>query len=239
MIDFATEKDINALSLMWQSVFLEDKEVTEYFFEKIFSDVITPVIRIDGEIVSSLFLLDCKIGEYKGKCVYCAMTKYAHRGKGYMKRLLDFSYAWCNENGYDFIVLVPAEKSLFEYYAKCGFSPFGVRRAYTINGESPKISEKLEYENELSFDKSICEYWENSCVHYGGKAYDFGLAFDDENIIIRNAKCDFEALPEDLKIDGAIIQGDILFGENESPAMIKTDNKEIENMNCYVGITLE
>lgn len=239
MIDFATEKDINALKFLWQSVFLEDKEVTEYFFENIFTDVVTPVIKIDGEIVSSLFLPDCKIGSYKGKCVYCAMTKYTHRGNGYMRNLLDFSYDWCNDNGYDFLVLVPAEKSLFEYYAKCGFSPFGVRRTHTINGETPEIQEKLEFENELSFDKSICEYWEKACVHYGGKACDFGLVFDDENVIIRNAKGSFADIPEELKADGTIIQGDIPFGETESPAMIKTENEKIKNINCYIGITLE
>lgn len=239
MIDFATEKDINALKALWQSVFLEDKEVTEYFFENIFANVVTPVIRIDGEIASSLFLLDCKIGEFNGKCVYCAMTKYTHRGKGYMKKLLDFSYDWCIDNGYAFLILVPAERSLFEYYAKCGFSPFGVRRTHTINGEMPEAKEMLQFENELSFDNEIYEYWKNSCIHYGGKVCDFGLVFDDENVIIRNAKGSFEDIPEEFKIDGTIIQGDITFGETEAPAMIKTAHKEIENICCYIGITLE
>lgn len=239
MIDFATVKDINTLKSLWQSIFLEDEEVTEYFFENIFADVTTPVIRIDGEIASSLFLLDCKIGEFKGKCVYCAMTKYTDRGKGYMKKLLDFSYDWCRENGYDFLTLVPAEKSLFNYYAKCGFMPYGVRRTHTINGEKPEIKEKLNFENELRFDKLICEYWEKACIHYGGKSVDFGLVFDDENIIIRNAKGSFEDIPQEYKTNGTIIQGNTLFGEAESPAMIKTYNKEIENMCCYIGITLE
>lgn len=239
MIDFTTEKDINALKSLWQSIFLEEKEVTEYFFENIFADVVTPVMRIDGEIVSSLFLLDCEIGEFKGKCVYCAMTKYTHRGKGYMKKLLDFSYAWCRENGYDFLTLVPAEKSLFEYYAKCGFSPFGVRRTHTINGETPIQKDRIPYKNELNFDKSICEYWEKACIHYGGKVTDFGLVFQDENVIIRNAKGSFENIPEEYKTNGTVIQGSIDFGENESPAMIKTENEEIKNITCYIGITLE
>ena len=92
MIDFAGYSDRDVLSLLWQSVFLEDSEITEYFFDNIFGDTVTPVIRIDGEIASAMFLLDCTIGDYKGKCVYCAMTNYAHRGKGYMKTLLDYSY---------------------------------------------------------------------------------------------------------------------------------------------------
>lgn len=239
MIEFATEKDINALSSMWQSIFLEDEDVTEYFFEKLYADVITPVIRIEGKIVSSLFLLDCKIGSYKGKCVYCAMTKYSHRGKGYMKKLLDFSYDWCTRNGFDFLTLVPAEKSLFDYYAKCGFTTFGMRRAYTITGENPKEKEKLCFENELTFDDEILKYWQSSCVHYGGKITDFGLVFCDENVIIRNARGSFESIPEEYKECGTIIEGDILFGEVDSPAMIKTQNEEIKNMCCYVGITLE
>lgn len=239
MIDFADKNDINALSSLWQSTFLEDKEVTKYFFKNIFSNAVTPVIRINGEIVSSLFLLDCKIGDYSGKCVYCAMTACANRGKGYMKKLLDFSYGWCNENVFDFLTLVPAEKSLSEYYTKCGFSPFGVRRTYTVNGERPKSKEKLKIQNELTFGKSICNYWESSCIHYGGKRADYGLVFKDENIIIRNAKGSFSEIPEEYKMNGTVIQGDITFGNEESPAMIKTENSTIKNMCCYVGITLE
>lgn len=239
MIDFATEKDINTLKQMWQSVFLEDEEVTEYFFQNIYADVVIPAIRIEKEIASSLFLLDCKIGDFKGKCVYCAMTKYNHRGKGYMKKLLDFSYEWCKDNGYDFLTLVPAEKSLFDYYAKCGFTPFGERRTYTISDKNPERKEKLSFENELTFDDKILKYWQNSCVHYGGKITDFGYIFNDENVIIRNAKGSFESFPEKYKTNGTIIQGDILFGETECPAMIKTENEKIRNMCCYVGITLE
>lgn len=239
MIDFADKNDIPVLSRMWQSVFLEDSEVTEYFFENIFDKVTAPVIRIDNKIVSALFLLDCKIAEFRGKCVYCAMTEYAYRGKSYMKKLLDFSYNGRSENGYDFLVLIPAEKSLFDYYEKCGFSPFGVRRTYTADGEIPIKKETLKFQAELSFDKSVCEYWEKACVHYGGKVNDFGLVFDDDPVIIRNAKGSFEEIPDEYKANGTVIQGNIDFGEVEAPAMIKTENKEIKNICCYIGITLE
>jgi len=36
-----------------------------------------------------------------------------------------------------------------------------------------------------------------------------------------------------------VIKGNINFGEEYTPAMIKTENEEIKNMNCYIGITLE
>ena len=239
MIDFAGYSDRKALEDLWQSVFLEDSEITEYFFENIFGDTITPVIRVDGEIASALFLLDCTIGDYKGKCVYCAMTNYSHRGKGYMKTLLDFSYNFCCENGFDFLFLVPAEKSLFDYYEKCGFKNFGLRRSHTFDGTTPEIKEKINFDCEFKFSEEIVEYWKNSCVHYGGKVENFGLVFDDDNVIIRNANCNYQNIPEEYKKVDIIIQGNIDFGEDEHPAMIRTENKDIEKLCCYVGITLE
>ncbi len=239
MIDFAGFSDRKALSRLWQSVFLEDEEITEYFFDNIFGDTITPVIRVDGKIASSLFLLDCKIGEYKGKCVYCAMTDYAQRGKGYMKTLLDYSYDLCKEQGFDFLFLVPAEKSLFDYYKKCGFKDFGKRRSFVFDGTTPEIKDKINFDCELSFSNKIIEHWKNSCIHYGGHIVDFGLVFDDDSITIRNAKCEFKNIPKEYKKNGTIIQGDIDFGEDEHPAMIRTENEIFEKMCCYVGITLE
>ncbi len=239
MITLASGNDKTQLEKMWQGVFLEEKAVTDTFFESIYDKAVTPIIKIDNEIVSSLFMLPCKIGDYEGKCVYCAMTAYAHRGKGYMKKLLDFSYDYCTQNGFDFLFLVPAEKSLFDYYKKCGFTEFGIGRVYTVNEAIPQKREMLKYEYTLEFDKDIRKYWESTCVIYGGVVTDFGLVFDDEEIVIRNAKGSYEDIPERYKKSGTVIKGDTSFGEDYYPAMIKAENKEIINTNCYIGITLE
>ena len=239
MIEFATISDKKELSNLWQMTFLEDSQVIENFFNTVFPTVVTPIIRIDGEIASSLFLLPCRIGDFKGKCVYCAMTKYAYRGKGYMKQLLDFSYDYCKENNLDFLFLVPAEISLFDYYAKCGFEEFGISRIYTFSENKPDEKEKLKFDCEIEFDSSVIEYWQNACVVYGGEITDFGLVFDDEETFIRNAKGNLDDIPESYKKSGVIIKGNINFGEDYTPAMIKTENGQIKNMNCYVGITLE
>ncbi len=185
MIEFATIKDKKELSSLWQMTFLEDSSVIENFFENVFDNTVTPVIRLNDEIVSSLFLLDCKIGDYKGKCVYCAMTKYAHRGKGYMKKLLDFSYDYCKENKFDFLFLVPAEKSLFDYYKTCGFSKFGISRVHTINDTTPPEKAFLKRDQQIEFNNSVTEYWSKTCTIYGGEVTKFGLVFDDEETVIR------------------------------------------------------
>ena len=239
MIEFASINDKKELSSLWQMTFLEDSQVIECFFDTVFKDVVTPVIKIDGEIASALFLLPCSIGEYNGKCVYCAMTKYSHRGKGYMKQLLDFSYNYCKENGFDFLFLVPAQKSLFDYYDKCGFEDFGVARVYTFNGSTPESKGKLSYQHTLEFSKPIYDYWKNSCNVYDGEITNFGLVFHDEETFIRNAVGDFDKIPDKYKNEGVTIKGDINFGDNYTPSMIRTENEKIKNLNCYIGITLE
>ncbi len=239
MIEFATIKDKKELSSLWQMTFLEDSSVIENFFENVFDNTVTPVIRLNDEIVSSLFLLDCEIGNYKGKCVYCAMTKYAHRGKGYMKKLLDFSYDYCKENGFDFLFLVPAEESLFRYYETCGFSKFGISRVHTINDTTPPEKAFLKRDQQIEFNNSVTEYWSKTCTIYGGEVTKFGLVFDDEETVIRNAKGIYEDIPEKYKKSGTIIKGNIAFGEDYSPAMIKTENRDLKNIDCYIGVTLE
>ena len=239
MVEFASIKDKKELQSLWQMTFLEDSQVIENFFENVFSSVVTPIIKVDSEIASSLFLLDCSFGSYKGKCVYCAMTKYAFRGKGYMKKLLDFSYDYCLDNGFDFLFLVPAEKSLFDYYEKCGFEKFGIYRKHIFDDTTPITKEKLDFQYEIEFEKQVYEYWKNSCIIYGGEICDFGLCFDDDNIIIRNAECNYTDIPEKYKRNGNTIQGNITFGNEYSPAMIKTENKDIKDLCCYIGITLE
>ncbi len=239
MIEFATNKDKKELSSLWQMTFLEDSSVIENFFDNIFDNTATPVIKIDGEIASSLFLLDCKIGDYKGKCVYCAMTKYAHRGKGYMKKLLDFSYDYCKENGFDFLFLVPAEESLFKYYETCGFTAFGVSRFHTINDTIPPQKELLKCENQIEFDDSVLKYWENACIVYGGEVTEFGLVFQDEENLIRNAYGNYDDIPEQHRKSRTTVKGNISFGEDYSPAMIKTENEKLKDIDCYIGITLE
>ena len=95
------------------------------------------------------------------------MTKYSHRGKGYMKELLDFSYKYCQENGFDFLFLVPAETSLFDYYAKCGFDRFGISRKLIFDGTTPENRENI---TELVIEEGVTDLFfdtimlKNSCV---------------------------------------------------------------------------
>ena len=156
-----------------------------------------------------------------------------------IKKLLDFSYDYCNKNGFDFLFLVPAEESLFRYYETCGFSKFGISRVHTVNDTIPPEKALLKCEQQIEFNNSVTEYWSKTCTIYGGEVTKFGLVFDDEETVIRNASGNYESIPEKYKKSGTIIKGNISFGTDYCPAMIKTENEKLKKINCYVGVTLE
>lgn len=242
MVEFATENDIGAIGALWQRVFDEDKAVTDDFFESVYRSCHNPVIKSGGEIVSSLFLIPCRVKEHRGFCVYCAMTDNNHRGKGYMRSLLDFSYNSLSGLNGEFLVLVPAEKSLFGYYEKCGFSPFGQRNSAVLGKDRPVLTGFSKSDCELTFDSAVTEYWKRACVHYGGELINgefSALAFKSEKTVLKNARGGYVNIPEKYRKPGVIIEGDVDFGSRQTPAMIKTADKRLASLRCFVGVTLE
>lgn len=260
MICFAEKDDIPILKEMWQEIFEEDEAVCSLFFKDIFD--FAPVYKVDGKIVSALFLLPCSFGEYKGFSVYCAMTEKEFRGKGYMKDLLDFSYAFAKKKQLDFLFLVPAEKSLFGYYEKCGFISFGSKQVLNSSGNAPRLSDvracsakeyirlrEKDAESSLSYSENIVKYWISACIHYGGEAVASGtshaLIFPDENgVILRDAYGNgiqdiIEYAKEKHPERKITAEGRLSNGSTVPCGMIRTENSEIFKNDYYIGITLE
>ena len=62
--------------------------------------------------------------EYKGKkgfYVYGVATGKEYRGKGISTKLLEYAKGFVDEKKADFLVLVPRNEGLFEFYVKRGF----------------------------------------------------------------------------------------------------------------------
>ena len=119
------------------------------------------------------------------------------------------------------------------------FREFRHKQNACFSENEPEEKEQIKFDCEIEFDDSVLDYWKNACVVYGGEVTAFGLVFDDEETVIRNAKGNYNDIPEKYKKTGVKIKGDINFGDIYTPAMIKTENEEIKNINCYIGITLE
>lgn len=125
MIRFADEKDIPGLKEIWHISFGDSKEYIDMFMEQQFKEALTVVYEEDEKIFSMFFLFRCDFS-IKGRnhpsfYLYAAATLPQHRGKGIMGKMLEFSKSYAAEKDLDFIILSPAEKSLYDYYKRFGF----------------------------------------------------------------------------------------------------------------------
>ncbi len=112
---------------LWNLCFGDDEAFTELYFSKRYSDEVNLAIEENGNIISALQILPYPMtfggeiistGYISGAC-----THPDHREKGAMKRLLLKSFARMQDNKVPLTTLIPAEKWLFSYYSKMGYTP--------------------------------------------------------------------------------------------------------------------
>lgn len=122
----ASNNDISELSKLWRTCFGDTSEYVAAFMNDCFEPQNTIVVREDGVICSALYLIDGKVrisDEYfNAAYLYAACTHPDYRSRGFMGTALDFAELKCEEKGLDFICLVPAEESLFNYYSNFGYA---------------------------------------------------------------------------------------------------------------------
>ncbi len=120
-----TTEDFPALKKMWCNIFGDSEKVVDNFFRETAEASNIIAAFYGDEPVSVLYLLDSTISvcerAHKAYYVYAVCTKREHRGAGLMKRLLDMAYEKAVRDRVDYLYLVPAQKSLFELYGKCGY----------------------------------------------------------------------------------------------------------------------
>lgn len=125
MIRFADEKDIPGLKEIWHISFGDSKEYIDMFMEHQFKEALTVVYEEDSKILSMFFLFRCDfvINEktHPSFYLYAAATLPQYRGKGIMGKMLGFSKSYAVKKDFDFVILSPAEKSLYDYYGRFGF----------------------------------------------------------------------------------------------------------------------
>lgn len=140
MIRFAAEKDIPGLKEIWHISFGDSKEYIDMFMEHQFKEALTVVYEEDGKALSMFFLFRCDFS-IRGKnhpsfYLYAAATLPQYRGKGIMGKMLEFSKSYAAEKNFDFIILSPAEKSLYDYYGRFGFKGCFKSQKITLNLKS-------------------------------------------------------------------------------------------------------
>lgn len=129
MISVANMQDIPHLTKLWKEAFGEE-EYAKKFYAKAFthheSEVMVIVEREpDMEIVSMLHYISCCLErggrKYNGAYLYALATDKKYRGKGIMRKLIEYAKTTAMKQQLDFLYLIPAKDSLYDYYKKQGF----------------------------------------------------------------------------------------------------------------------
>ncbi|MBR4242159.1 MAG: GNAT family N-acetyltransferase [Eubacterium sp.] len=123
-IRIANNQDIPALCEIWKNCFSDSEEYIKYFYSDNFNRIKTYILTVDEKPVSMINMLPA-LFENKGasqgaRFLYAVGTLKAHRGKGYMGKLIDFAKNQAEENGFA-LFLKPSNPALTDYYKAFGF----------------------------------------------------------------------------------------------------------------------
>lgn len=129
-IRFAEESDREAIVRLWGNVFGDSKEYINRFLDEF--GALKYALVAGSPVKSMLFMLPIKLAHGKnsldGRYIYAVATDKNCRGQGLCGALMERAHELSEENGEHFCMLVPAEKSLFGFYGKTGYSPKGLGR---------------------------------------------------------------------------------------------------------------
>lgn len=191
MIDFANESDFKDISLIWQLCFGDSLEYIKMFWNEVAKSHNIIVYRKNNKVVAMYFFLECETiidgNRNKSYYLYAAATNPEYRKKGIMSKLIYQGFEIAKDRGIDYIILVPQDEYLYNYYLKFGFKTAFKKNVVevdkdSINLVSNKISQiktnsdmlnirnkSLENINHLSWDKKILNYSKKEHLFTNGK----------------------------------------------------------------------
>lgn len=118
MIGFAEKKDFEQIISLWHDVFGDSPEFVKEYLNRFYNRVL--LYREGEEIAGMLSLLDLSEGKKTGYYIYAVATDERYRLRGIASALIEYAKSLCRKD--EFLILVPAEDSLFGFYEKLGFS---------------------------------------------------------------------------------------------------------------------
>lgn len=229
---------------LWEECFGDDRAYIEFFLDSCPNKVCIGSVA-DGKPVSMLFLLNGELNGFSCKYIYAACTSIDCRGRGLMGELIEYAKSCCQDIEADFLFLVPAEDSLYDYYSRFGFVTKMKRAGYTLNGglksfdefkttDIKKIAQRrkklLSVIDRFVFDMATTEYSVKEFLRTGGEIYSRDgetgfLAFvvrDGKNAVVKELLLDYYdkitiilGLFENLSAENVYIQAPLVYNNTD------------------------
>ncbi len=172
---------------LWCEVFGDEKEYAELILPFLSSFDCFAHFE-NKKIVSAFYLLPSEIKIenfcFNGKYLYAAATKNEFRGRGLMGGLIEEAKEYCKSRN-EFISLVPASESLYDYYSRFGFKTSMATSVTekTIKSDTLKKISDIDYISKFrrnSFEK--IHYFKNEAMNYALNCYSFSGTFYYETL---------------------------------------------------------
>lgn len=121
-IDIPDHAQISALRALWQEAFGDSQDFLDQFFETAFSPRRCRCITEHDEVAAALYWFDCTVVGQKIAYIYAVATAKKFRGRGLCHKLMGHVHEALAQQGYAGSILVPGEKSLFDFYRPMGYT---------------------------------------------------------------------------------------------------------------------
>lgn len=216
LVKFENEKLRKQAVSLWKEAFGDSEEYINFFLDTHKGCTFVPLTDY-GVLVSALYLIDGVLDDVDGFYLFAAATFKAHRSKGYMARLLQLAEEKAKEKNKSFIALVPAEKSLFDYYSRFGYKTAFYAKKQPENLPVPKAENRFVWCREHT-DYILAEHekYGTDILKTDGEIYS---VFDGEYIKVPCEK------NEEYRYGMLLALGE------------KADG--LTQLNSYIGLTLE
>ncbi len=143
-IEILKGKEIQKTRALYEEVFQDSREYTEYFYKKVQKDGICFAMEENNKIISELFLIPkrmvCDHNIIDALYVYGVATKEQYRGQGCMDKLMKQALYYAKDSTTEFLYLIPVSPALYERY---GFHTVkqGEIRMWELSEEPAEMTE--------------------------------------------------------------------------------------------------
>ncbi|MPM22134.1 hypothetical protein SDC9_68585 [bioreactor metagenome] len=122
---------------LWRRIFGDTQEFLDYFYNTCCSPRDVVVLEEKGEVCSMAAILPMTVCFPDGRIasagyIYAFCTRPEDRGRGMGGAILDYADRYLKEKGADGVILVPAEKSLYEYFGSHGYRKCFLKRIWEV-----------------------------------------------------------------------------------------------------------
>ncbi len=141
-IDILQGKDIHKTRPLYEKVFQDSREYTDFFYEKAEEECVAVAAMAEEKVIGEIFLVPKTIRICENLknvyYIYGVATDEAYRGRGIMKALMEFGESYARNQGIDILYLIPVNPALYE---SLGYRlvKSGSRKNYKIGGKDKKI----------------------------------------------------------------------------------------------------